>query len=307
MAYSKHRIAIASMEKSAAGEVGAAKSILRSTPFLMAASLTGLGLGVAGAQSGYEKLKNIYDRNKSYKEMLALTPVLRQHKDPGSVKRYFNSLHRLNPHFMNDPTIAGALVYRAIESQEALGGGLGQPSTALAGMAGELAQGRSSFATALDRERHKSDPMKYLEPMVRAGFEQAENIRLENTPEQKNIKELKDLQWKADEAKREKTVSDFKTQQKSWETGHEARMQETSGVHAALRRQTLDADRGLQRLHEAIENRKAELARYPAPKMTTSPRFHHQLTLPGIMNPTSQEPEPYVSRGPRGHTGRGRT
>jgi len=182
MAYSKHALMGASMEKTAFSFEGL-KPILTSTPVMTAGAMLALEAGSGALSSGVSKLKNMYERHQSYKGMLELAPGLRQ-QDQGTVKRYFNSLHRLNPHLMNDPLVAGGIVSQAIESQEAMGG-LKQPAMAISRMAGDLVKGRSDFATALSREGGGPNLAQHLRPVIQAGFEQAEKMRLGDTPEGK--------------------------------------------------------------------------------------------------------------------------
>jgi hypothetical protein len=159
--YSKHPVMRAAMAKVANAALGGALRETFTQPSVLAPMIVSGGLAVAGGvHSLASKLMQAREKNQNFKEMLKLTPVLRD-KDQVSVKRYYNSLHRVNPHFMGDPLVAGALVYRAIDAQESLGG-MHQPSSALAGMVGELAQGRSNFANALDKETHNS---RYGGPM----------------------------------------------------------------------------------------------------------------------------------------------
>jgi len=182
MAYSKHALMGAPMEKTAFSFEGL-KPILTSTPVMTAGAMLALEAGSGALSSGVSKLKNMYERHQSYKGMLELAPSLRQ-QDQGTVKRYFNSLHRLNPHLMNDPLVAGGIVSQAIESQEAMGG-LKQPAMAISRMAGDLVKGRSDFASAVSREGGGPSLAQHLRPVIQAGFEQAEKLRLGDTPEGK--------------------------------------------------------------------------------------------------------------------------
>lgn len=169
MGYSKHALARSAMKVAEPSWGQAFQKAKMSPEFLGAVGSAGVGLGVTGIMAAGAKLKEMYDRNKSFKEMLSLTPALRE-ANQDDVKRYFNSLHRMNPHFMNDPMIAGAHVHRVIESQQSLGGA-GQPAMALATMAGELAKGRSDFTAALQREHGmKPDYARHLAPIVEKGI-----------------------------------------------------------------------------------------------------------------------------------------
>jgi hypothetical protein len=187
MAYSKHALMGAPMEKTALSFEGL-KPLLTSTPVMTAGAVLALEAGSGALSSGVSKLKNMYERHQSYKGMLELAPSLRQ-QDQGTVKRYFNSLHRLNPHLMNDPLVAGGIVSQAIESQEAMGG-LKQPAMAISRMAGDLVKGRSDFASAMSREGTGPNLAQHLRPVVQAGFEQAKLLRLGDTPEGKLLKQV---------------------------------------------------------------------------------------------------------------------
>lgn len=180
MAYSKHALMRAPMKKTAVS-FGELKPLLTSTPVMTAGALLALEAGSGALSAGVSKLKDVYDRHQSYKGMLEHAPSLRQH-DQGAVKRYFNSLHRLNPHLMNDPLVAGGIVSQAIEAQEAMGG-LKQPALALSRMAGDLVRSRSDFASATSREGGGPNIAQHLRPVIQAGFEQAELLRLGDTPE----------------------------------------------------------------------------------------------------------------------------
>lgn len=204
MAYSKHPLAQAAMSKSA-GVLPTWKDVkttFRENPMLVASTAaTGVGMGLSGLSAAASKLKDMYDRHSTYKQMLELNPVLRD-SDPTMTKRYFNSLHKINPHFMGDPLIAGALVHRVIENQNDFGG-VGRPSTALAAMAGELAQGRASMSKAIsDESRRGGFIQDSLNPLIREtataigqnmmNASPAAMLRAENKKEHENLTKLRD-------------------------------------------------------------------------------------------------------------------
>jgi hypothetical protein len=167
------------------------KQIATSTPVMTAGAMVALEGGTGLLSSGVSKLKNMYERNRSYKEMMEMSPELRS-KDQATVKRYFNSLHRLNPHFMNDPLVASGIVQQAVESQEAMGG-LKAPALAVSRMAGDLVKNRSDFASALQREGPSGPNIaQHLRPLIHAGFEHAANVRLGMTPEGQQLRALKE-------------------------------------------------------------------------------------------------------------------
>lgn len=154
--YSKHPIVTGAM-KSAAMPNGAkildfGKEMLREHPGpTLALAGSALSLGASAAYSGYEVVRDAVQKSLAFKNMLEQNPSLREHSDPATVRKYFNSLHRMNPHFMNDPHFAGAQVHNVLEAQRSLGGS-GQAPLALATAMSELAQGRGKFVQALEAE-----------------------------------------------------------------------------------------------------------------------------------------------------------
>lgn len=185
MTYSKHPLMRSSMQKVAVDF----KSIMTSTPVMGAGAVLALEAGSGLLSAGVGKLKSMYERNQSYKGMMQMSPELRS-KDQKTVRQYFNSLHRLNPHFMNDPLIAGGIVQQAVEAQESMGG-LKAPAMAISRMAGDLVKNRSDFAAALQREGPSGPSIaQHLRPVIHAGFEQAEKMRLGLTPEAQQARAL---------------------------------------------------------------------------------------------------------------------
>lgn len=155
--YSKHPIVMEAMKKSAALPSGAnmldfGKKMLTEHPGpTLALAGTALSLGASTAYSGYEVVRNAVQKSMAFKDMLQQNPALRDHSDQPTVRKYFDSLHRMNPHFMNDPHFAGAQVHNVLEAQRSLGGS-GQAPLALATAMSELAQGRGKFVQALEAE-----------------------------------------------------------------------------------------------------------------------------------------------------------
>jgi hypothetical protein len=155
--YSKHPIVTEAMKKSAALPSGTkmldfGKKMLAEHPGpTLALAGTALSLGASTAYSGYEVVRNAVQKSMAFKDMLQQNPALRDHSDQPTVRKYFDSLHRMNPHFMNDPHFAGAQVHNVLEAQRSLGGS-GQAPLALATAMSELAQGRGKFVQALEAE-----------------------------------------------------------------------------------------------------------------------------------------------------------
>lgn len=214
MTYSKHPLMQAQMEKVAFGFKDM-KSIAYSAPVMTAGAMIALETGSGLLSSGVGKLKNMYERNSSYKGMMEMSPELRS-KDQKTVKRYFNSLHRLNPHFMNDPLIAGGIVQQAVEAQESMGG-LKAPAMAVSRMAGDLVKNRSDFAAAIQREAPTGPSIaQQLRPVLQAGIEQAHAMRLGDTPEgrlkaqiDKDIQRLEGLEHNQLKVRRQGEVEAF--------------------------------------------------------------------------------------------------
>ncbi len=264
--YSKHPLAVSAMVKSAGFMDFArplAHNLMESPAFMGAATTAGVSMGVAGISAGYDKLKDMYERNQSYKGMLQLTPVLREHKDPASVKRYFNTLHRLNPHFMNDPMIAGAMVFRAIDAQESLGG-LGQPSSALAGMAGELATGRKAFSESLRAEKSESDVMRHLGPMIQAGFNHADAMRLGTTPAGQQIAKMTAMKEGLDKQTRQHELTAFDAKAKAKKDEYVNWTRESKQRMADIVRRGLETEAEAQAKSEGIFSRSPSLSFSPA-------------------------------------------
>lgn len=194
MAYSKHPLAQAAM-KTAALPPGIGGKMLENPLVQGALASTAISAGIAGVSAGASLLKDVYDRSRSFKQMLELTPALRDHSDQASVKRYFNSLHRVNPHFMNDPSVAGALVHRVIESQESLGGA-GRPASALATMVSDLAKGRADLSRAVAEENRGGGVLGRLEPHLQRNVEVGINA----------FHDLKGRGWETQAAQKQKEL-----------------------------------------------------------------------------------------------------
>jgi hypothetical protein len=203
MTYSKHPLAQGAMKTALFGAPPGVGGKLLENPGVQAALAgTALSAGVAGISGGVSYLKDVYDRSQSFKQMLELTPSLREHGDQAAVKRYFNSLHRVNPHFMNDPSVAGALVHRVIEAQDQLGGA-GQPSSALASMVSELAKGRADLSRAVAEENRGGGFAGRIEPHlhrnVEAGIKAFHELRENEWKTQAELRQ-KELQGSVDAA-----------------------------------------------------------------------------------------------------------
>lgn len=205
MTYSKHPLIRAQMEKASMDF----RSVAMSAPVMGAGAALAVEMGGGLLSSGVRKLKDMYDRNQSYKGMLELSPELRG-KDQAVVKRYFNSLHRLNPHFMNDPLIASGIVYQAIENQETALGGLHAAPMAVSRMAGDLVRNRSDFASALQRESDRGPGLaSRLAPLVQKGFEEADKIRMGLTPEAAQIRALEEATERHDKSLKALNLKEF--------------------------------------------------------------------------------------------------
>lgn len=88
-------------------------------PAAKAVGMSALGVaGAAGAGIAYALAGDMYDaakrgltKTRNYKNMLEANPDLKQ-LPAKNVQKAFSVLHRLNPEFSGDPTIAGAWVKR---------------------------------------------------------------------------------------------------------------------------------------------------------------------------------------------------
>jgi hypothetical protein len=262
MEYSKHPLAVRAMSKIASPLPSAplsnptfrqlAGEAVKSPAFLGLAAGTALSGVASGVVAGASKLKDLYDRTQSYKQMLALTPVLRDHDDQTQVKQYFNSLHRANPHFMNDPLVAGALVHRVIEAQQDLGGGGGRPSPALATMVSELASGRAQLTSAFERESKMQPNIGGpLKEIVAKGFETAGEIAAKGTPQARLLQEIEDR--RRDLTKETRSLAEAKYQQKVDKL--QAAVQERVARARDLERQNAEAERRQRDYQESFKSR----------------------------------------------------
>jgi len=151
--------------------------IVRHPAFLAPLAMMGVGAAVGGAQSLVTRLADAKKKNDTFRGMLQLNPTLRD-QDQTTVKRVFSSLHAANPHFMNDPMVAGALVHSTIEAQSAYG--MDQPMVALAKQVSELSQGRASIVSSLEKERKmRSSWGEAAQRAVQGGFEAVKDIQAE--------------------------------------------------------------------------------------------------------------------------------
>lgn len=149
--------------------------VVRHPAFLAPLAMMAVGGVVGGTQSLVTKLLEAKKKNETFRGMLDLNPTLKG-QNQTTVKRVFNSLHSANPHFMNDPMVAGALVHNTIEAQGAYG--MDQPMVALAKQVSELSQGRASITSALEKEKKmRSSWAEPAREAVRGGFEAAADIK----------------------------------------------------------------------------------------------------------------------------------
>jgi hypothetical protein len=75
---------------------------------IMAAPLV-MGKVIDLSVAAVNKVREVANKSRAYKEMLEVNPHL-QGGDAITVQRYFNTLHRMNPGFAEDPIIAGSFV-----------------------------------------------------------------------------------------------------------------------------------------------------------------------------------------------------
>lgn len=181
ISYSKHPAIAAAMveatKRANAPPPSVISQVLHHPAFLAPLAMMGVGAAVGGAQSFVTKLLDAKKKNETFRGMLDLNPTLKK-QDQTTVKRVFNSLHAANPHFMNDPMVAGALVHNTIEAQGAYG--MDQPMVALAKQVSELSQGRASIVSAMEKEKKmRSSWAEPAREAVRGGFEAAADVRAE--------------------------------------------------------------------------------------------------------------------------------
>lgn len=199
--YSKHPIVSSAMKTAAAPSMKRlgdfAKKMLTDHPGpSLALAGSALATGASVAYSGYEVLRDAVQKSLAYKDMLAQNPSLRQHKDQAVVKKYFDSMHRMNPHFMNDPLFAGAQVHNVLEAQQSFGG-TGQVPMALATAMSELAQGRGKFVGALRDESNSRPNFGRIETVAQHAGQLFNEIR--DQPYQKKLDAMKEREKKHDE------------------------------------------------------------------------------------------------------------
>lgn len=83
------------------------------------AALGGIAMALAGDM--YEAAKRGITKTRNYKAMLSANPDLRE-MPAKNVQKAFSVLHRFNPEFSGDPTVAGAWVKRqAVYGEDAFG------------------------------------------------------------------------------------------------------------------------------------------------------------------------------------------
>lgn len=237
--YSKHPIVTGAM-KSAAMPNGAklldfGKEMLREHPGpTLALAGSALSLGASAAYSGYEVVRDAVQKSLAFKNMLEQNPSLREHSDPATVRKYFNSLHRMNPHFMNDPHFAGAQVHNVLEAQRSLGGS-GQAPLALATAMSELAQGRGKFVQALEAEGRNRPNFNRIEQSAQQVGALMTSMKEE--PFRKMREDLEHRERKHDEnirARQADADKAFDRQMKSWMDQLESTYSKLESTHSEL-------------------------------------------------------------------------
>jgi hypothetical protein len=82
------------------------------------AGAAGMGIAYSLAGDMYDSLKRGLTKSRDYKNMLMANPDLR--KEPAAeVQKAFSVLHRFNPEFASDPTVAGAFVRKNVNYPDA--------------------------------------------------------------------------------------------------------------------------------------------------------------------------------------------
>lgn len=85
----------------------------------MAGIGTSVGAGIAYSLAGdmYDALRRGITKNRNYKDMMNQNPDLDE-MPAKDVQRAFSSLHRFNPEFAADPTVAGSFVRKQVQLAE---------------------------------------------------------------------------------------------------------------------------------------------------------------------------------------------